>query len=726
MTTIRLYPPLFEEGKEIEFVRSGRTLSAIPSPRDNSVAVFSTSAVDPQTLKSLNEKYTDSRDIYTASTDKIPTSERRLFVTDTSVIFASLQDFKNSNKTSDLDSRLGRSEQVSPVLIKHAVDYVKIVVDSWARASKPVNRPRPLQYDANHYRTLYTCLSLFVVLYLPEAGFDDAPVGEELMEWLNTHFIEPSSEEGDHLSSQDKPWQDDTFWPYLTRSVLRGFSKAPVFLLETLSRHPSEHLQNLVNYLSPLLSSHPRILQFSTEREFVVALRRWKERVKTLRLELDQVPEEEREDDFENWWKPLSNIVGILEGRLEIIQNICIDLNADWKEVCATWSIFVNHRLRRQDLPEVVNQVLESMPPDPTDLEDMIHVALFRGEIMEALSHAAKLDIWLAAHWIDLMEHLDLLNTHAGDDLEISIRDQYILSYADYLHSDPALWRITVAYMCSCGSIGKEQADQVLLRVPVDVNRGATGPSDVHATVSSGEVPEALRDVIETCHEYGRESVRRMVCTIAAQNFLRRREYGLAVSYTTSAENWTWLGRIVDAILAEYIKHGPEVFARSVAAVAPSLQELRAHPGADGVFTHRLMFAVRYAEFHQRRLSGDLQEAALDILTMFNEDLAPKMWWGVLLCDAVELVRHDSLMLYSSSGAVELLKRLEEVNLRASQGSGDDYLSVLMVTMKGATEGEVLQRLKSARLSLAKYYAKCTMVAGGRDVTRLRAGIIAV
>jgi hypothetical protein len=43
---------------------------------------------------------------------------------------------------------------------------------------------------------------------------------------------------------------------------------------------------------------------------------------------------------------------------------------------------------------------------------------------------------------------------------------------------------------------------------------------------------------------------------IAARNFLQRREYGLAVSYATSAENWTWLGRIVDAVLAEYIKHG--------------------------------------------------------------------------------------------------------------------------------------------------------------------------
>ena len=66
-------------------------------------------------------------------------------------------------------------------------------------------------------------------------------------------------------------------------------------------------------------------------------------------------------------------------------------------------------------LREVVNQILESMPADPTDLEDMIHVALFRGETMEALSYATKLDVWLAAHWVDLMEAVDLLNTHADE-----------------------------------------------------------------------------------------------------------------------------------------------------------------------------------------------------------------------------------------------------------------------------------------------------------------------
>lgn len=76
---------------------------------------------------------------------------------------------------------------------------------------------------ADHYRTLYTCLSLFTILYLPEYGLENAPVGDDLMEWLNIHFIEPSTEEGDHLSSLQHPWEDETFWPYLTRFDFTSF-----------------------------------------------------------------------------------------------------------------------------------------------------------------------------------------------------------------------------------------------------------------------------------------------------------------------------------------------------------------------------------------------------------------------------------------------------------------------------------------------------------------------
>lgn len=75
--------------------------------------------------------------------------------------------------------------------------------------------------EADHYRVLYSCMSLFVALYLPENDQEYSPVGEELMEWLNFNFINPTTEEGDQLSAQERPWEDAEFWPYLMRYPIR-------------------------------------------------------------------------------------------------------------------------------------------------------------------------------------------------------------------------------------------------------------------------------------------------------------------------------------------------------------------------------------------------------------------------------------------------------------------------------------------------------------------------
>ena len=138
---------------------------------------------------------------------------------------------------------------------------------------------------------------------------------------------------------------------YSVRATLRGLSKASVFFLDILSRHPSEDLQRLSKELMPLIDSQPRLQNFSTERDFAYAIRRWNDKVKSLRLELDRVPEDDRHDGFDNWWDRVSDIVGVLEGREEVIQKICEDTGGDWKEVAVAWGIFTDTRLRRQDLP---------------------------------------------------------------------------------------------------------------------------------------------------------------------------------------------------------------------------------------------------------------------------------------------------------------------------------------------------------------------------------------
>ena len=118
-----------------------------------------------------------------------------------------------------------------------------------------------------------------------------------------------------------------------------------------LSRHPSEDLQTISESFVTLLSAHPRQSQYLTEKEFFDASRRWRERAKALRLELDRIPDDSRDDGNFNWWNNLSDLLGVLEGRGEILQAICTELGGDWKEVVCTWGVWIDIGLRRSELP---------------------------------------------------------------------------------------------------------------------------------------------------------------------------------------------------------------------------------------------------------------------------------------------------------------------------------------------------------------------------------------
>lgn len=114
--------------------------------------------------------------------------------------------------------------------------------------------------------------------------------------------------------------------------------------------HPSPDLQDLSQELIPLLETRPRRSNYVSDREFTNASRRWKDRVRTLRIEMDKVPEDNREDEYGNWWNRLSGIICILEGREDQVLRACEELGADWKEYAVAWTVFVDDRVRRSDL----------------------------------------------------------------------------------------------------------------------------------------------------------------------------------------------------------------------------------------------------------------------------------------------------------------------------------------------------------------------------------------
>ena len=65
---------------------------------------------------------------------------------------------------------------------------------------------------------------------------------------------------------------------------------------------------------------------------------------------------------------------------------------------------------------EILSQVLDDMPSDPTSLEDMLHTALLSAKPEQALQYAHELDPWLSAHMVDIMDALGLISKKNNDE----------------------------------------------------------------------------------------------------------------------------------------------------------------------------------------------------------------------------------------------------------------------------------------------------------------------
>lgn len=567
-------------------------------------------------------------------------------------------------------------------------------------------------------------------VYLPASGSRRGLVGEELLDWLNRNFIAPSTEEGVALAALDAPWADPNFWPYIARCVLRGLGRSAVHFLAKLDGHPSPYLQHIAHSLVPLLAAHPRSSAFAMDNEFFLAWRQWKERVAVLRREFDALPRAEGAE----WRAGLADVLGILEGNAEVVVRCCRESEAGWREAVCVWGVWVRVGLRRDDLPELVKDVLEHLPADAPSEEDLLHLALLEGSTGKIIEHSNKLDIWLAAHLTDMLAPIDLLDDVTDMEATVAVRDYLVLAYADYLRSDPHLWRLTVDYMYTCGPSGELMADQILLTVPIPLaagtgslaNPNATNPTDAADVEMRDAVPSAsananandsIVDGVEAlskiCREHAREHVRRQICKNAARVFLQQGDYGLAISYYLTAGEYVGIGRAANRLLDEYIASGAQAFVEKVGQIASGLQ-LPEDLGEQAVYAHRLVFVQRYAEFRKLCIEGDLSLAAEHLIDMFNAEIVPRAWWAVLLADACDLLGTGQLV-FRSDEVCELLGRLEVLQSRVQNGYSAEYLGVLAQMGAGERERQAARRLDVVRLSLARYYARCGSIGvGGR------------
>ena len=133
------------------------------------------------------------------------------------------------------------------------------------------------------------------------------------------------------------------------RCILRGLSAGALHFFALLASHPSPELRSIIALIPRVLNAQPRSTSFSTENEFFVAHRRWLQEVRQLRVEVDMLDDG---DGRGEWREGLEDMMGVLEGKQDVIVRMCSDEEGGhgWREAVGVWGIWVNVELRRDDL----------------------------------------------------------------------------------------------------------------------------------------------------------------------------------------------------------------------------------------------------------------------------------------------------------------------------------------------------------------------------------------
>ncbi|KIO24693.1 hypothetical protein M407DRAFT_25939 [Tulasnella calospora MUT 4182] len=766
-TTIR--PALLAADSFTQLSSSDFALGVTLSPRGNELAIHTQifserSSKTPGRSEAKPPSLSNKDAVWMAKWGSTPTSAVKLYG-DSYVTFKHLQVSARQRQDEGIPFESSQNIELLHGYTEMYMENVQAYIDQ-------LGMEENVDLDSyEHWTTVYVTLGLFQTLLTPQSGLMTGLVGEELLLWLNVNFVAPTSEQARQYAHKEKPWLEDGFWDYLTRATVRGLWKGASHFFSILSSHPSPILRRIAPQLVKTLESHPRSTSYGTEQEFFSAHSRWSDSVRLLRRELQLLNKTEGQGD---WREGLEDLVGILEGKQDVIMDICSEGEgaAGWREAVAVWGIWVRPDFKRQDLPDTLALINDTLPIDGSYADEAAQAALVSQQLKRFLHNSARQNPWLGAHIADLMENMDMTvyDTPIADDDEdfqddtnipadaLTLRDVLIMDYAEQiLHADPGSWQIEFDYLAACGPVGKARLGAVLSRLAVDVeeDNSVDRSKEISVLLDTREDRmdeegieeekslarltgmQRVQKLVEVCKDYALWEEMETLCKVVARLLIQRRRYGDAISYSIYAKDFNTVSRISDLLLEEYIVRGRDEFIELVNSVPDVSDVLLDSPtfhlgGMSSLamtsFRNRLAFLERYAAFHKDFRDGKKKDAASGLMNMLNSDLVPKWWWGVILIDAAGLCNEDE-MWFEESDAYDLLRHVEEIYIRADQGCAPDYLGALEKMMQqdmqkeddrrsdtgdGVTVEAALKQLEVVRLALARYLARSFTMRGGR------------
>lgn len=322
------------------------------------------------------------------------------------------------------------------------------------------------------------------------------------------------------------------------------------------------------------------------------------------------------------------------EPELEEIMKLITGDKPAWMEVCKQSSCWYEHfagflfftqpAVRYFELGTFANSWLSQWASSKgsnggfTNLNhlDRMVLAVLKNDMAEMIHSIQNMadNKWFVVHLTDLLVHCDQLKL-SGDEENtssvVALRENLIVDYGSMLMSRGSLWEIGMDYLEFSSPEGIGAREMLLQRVPIK--------NDLQAM-----------NIIIAARRSGLSSVEQEVCRVMVKRSMSLKNYGNALEWAIRSRDNIYVTKIANIFLLHYCKTGQMMH-----------KDLLAHVGAKMFIAPRLLFLIKYFDFHRFYSARAFAQAAELLVNLLDSKIIPEFFWPSLLADAIPLLEHN-------------------------------------------------------------------------------------
>lgn len=382
----------------------------------------------------------------------------------------------------------------------------------------------------------------------------------------------------------------------------------------------------------------------------------------------------------------LEEIMKLITGDKSAWIEICKESSC-WYEYFAGFLFFTQPAVRYFELGTFANNWLSQWASSKgstgfTNLNslDRMVLSVLKNDLAELIHsiHSIGDNKWFIVHLADLLVHCDQLRISGEDENETSVtalRESLIFDYGTTLMSRGTLWEIGMDYLEFSSPEGLGAREMLLLKVPVK--------NDLDAM-----------NIINVARRYGLPLVEQEVCRIMVKRSMTLKNYGNALEWAIRSRDNIYVTKVANVFLHRYCKSGKMMHT-----------DLLAHVGAKMFIAPRLLFLIKYFDFHRFYTARAFAQAAELLVNLLDSKIIPEFFWPSLMADAIPLLEHSEpiiptkqtyvIMHHLESDLIPFVERMKRKAPREIvEGEEDDEMNLI----NGCPEDLVqLLRLACAR-----------------------------